>query len=239
MKRIVMGSLAAATSVLAGCAGAPAPETPQPDTVSAVTETVTAQPGTSAATPQAQSSAAPASEAEQSAQNADPKNAGAKSAEPKRGVPGAPLAYPGAGGPVPANARPVKSVKKYSAGGPEFAVFKAPSGNIGCMMNLDSPQMFDCGVQSLMESGKLGIGEYGGPNWMAEILHGTVREQSDPPLYFDEVWPAGSTPAEVVQYGEVVQHGPFVCAVEETGVTCWDSESGKGAWLERDHIVFF
>ena len=74
---------------------------------------------------------------------------------------------------------------------------------------------------------------------MVEVLHGYVREQNEPPLYSDLVWPEGSPSAEVVQYGEVVYHGPFVCAVEETGVTCWDSESGRGAWMERENTVFF
>lgn len=203
-----------AAGLLAGCGGAP--ET--------VTETVTETVGETVSQP-------PASE---SAPQPDP-----EPAEPERGVPGAPLAYPGAGGPIPPNARPIATVKSYEGMDVEYAVFTAPSGNIGCMMNLENPPMFDCGVESYMETEQYGIGELGMPRWMVEVLHGYVREQNEPPLYSDLVWPEGSPSAEVVQYGEVVYHGPFVCAVEETGVTCWDSESGRGAWMERENTVFF
>ena len=82
-----------------------------------------------------------------------------------------------------------------------------PSGNIGCMMNLADEPMFDCGVKSFMESEQFGIGELGTPRWMMEILGGYPREQTDPPLYDDSVWPPGGESAEVVYYGEVVNHG--------------------------------
>ena len=203
-----------AAGLLAGCGGAP--ET--------VTETVTETVGETVSQP-------PASE---SAPQPDP-----EPAEPERGVPGAPLAYPGAGGPIPPNARPIATVKRYEGMDVDYAVFTTPSGNIGCMMNLEDDPMFDCGVESYMETEQYGIGELGMPRWMVEVLHGYVREQNEPPLYSDFVWPEGSPSAEVVQYGEVVYHGPFVCAVEETGVTCWDSESGRGAWMERENTVFF
>ena len=200
--------------LLAGCGGTP--ET--------VTETVTETVGETVSQP-------PASD---SAPQPDP-----EPAEPERGVPGAPLAYPGAGGPIPPNARPIATVKRYEGMDVDYAVFTTPSGNIGCMMNLEDDPMFDCGVESYMETEQYGIGELGMTRWMVEVLHGYVREQNEPPLYSDLVWPEGSPSAEVVQYGEVVYHGPFVCAVEETGVTCWDSESGRGAWMERENTVFF
>lgn len=225
-------AVAAAALLLAGCSAPADPAAPEaaPETV-VVTET--------AAKPAQQGQPAQPTQQGQPAQPAQQGQLAEKKPDAARGVPGAPLAFPGAGGPIPPGARPVKSIKTLQSTGDEYAVFKAPSGNIGCTMSVQHEPLFDCGVKSLMDSGKLGIGELGTPLWMAQVLHGRVREQTDPPLYYDEVWPEGSQPAEVVQYGEVVHHGPYVCAVEETGVTCWDSESGKGAWLEREEIVFF
>ena len=223
MNRNAVAALAATTFLVVGCSGAPEAEHVT------VTETVEAPEATEA----------PKAEEVRTKQAKQDAAGEAEHVEKQGGIPGAPLAYPGAGGPVPDNARPIKTIKSIGDSPVQNALFVSPSGNIGCMMNLADEPMFDCGVKSFMESGKFGIGELGTPKWMMEILGGYPREQTEPPLYDDSVWPAGSESAEVVQYGEVVNHGPFVCAVEETGVTCWDSESGKGAWLERDEVVFF
>lgn len=221
MNRNAIAAFTATTFLVVGCSGAPEAEHVT------VTETVETS---EAGAPEVQ-------EPEEPTKQADAVASGEAEHVDRQGIPGAPLAYPGAGGPVPDNARPIQTVK--SIGDVQNALFVTPSGNIGCMMNLADEPMFDCGVKSFLESEKLGIGELGTPKWMMEILGGYPREQTEPPLYDDSVWPGGSESAEVVQYGEVVNHGPFVCAVEETGVTCWDSESGKGAWLERDEVVFF
>lgn len=215
MKRLAI--LTATAFLLTGCSGAPEPETV------VVTSTKLATP-----THQTQ---APAPET--------PTHDTSQPAEPTRGVPGAPLAYPGAGGPIPPNARPVRSVKHLDYGDVDYAVFKTPSGNIGCEMSLDGQPHFECGVMSYSENLVLGTDPTGKPNWMVNILTGQAHPKGDPPLYFDEVWPGDTVPAEIVPYGDVVTHGPFVCAVEETGVTCWDSESGRGAWLERSNATFF
>ena len=225
MNRNAIAALVATTFLVVGCSGAPEVEHVT------VTETVEA--------PEAEAPEAPKAEEEPTKQAKQAAAGEAEHVDRQGGIPGAPLAYPGAGGPVPDNARPIRTIKSIGDSPVQNALFVTPSGNIGCMMNLADEPMFDCGVKSFMESEQFGIGELGTPRWMMEILGGYPREQTEPPLYDDSVWPAGSESAEVVQYGEVVNHGPFVCAVEETGVTCWDSESGKGAWLERDEVVFF
>ena len=225
MNRNAIAALAATTFLVVGCS-----DTPGAEHVT-VTETVEA--------PEAEAPEAPKAEGEPAKQADAAASGEAEHVDRQGGIPDAPLAYPGAGGPVPDNARPIRTIKSIGDSPVQNALFVTPSGNIGCMMNLADEPMFDCGVKSFMESEKFGIGELGTPRWMMEILGGYPREQTEPPLYDDSVWPAGSESAEVVQYGEVVNHGPFVCAVEETGVTCWDSESGKGAWLERDEVVFF
>ena len=223
MNRNAVAALATTTFLVVGCGGAPEAEHVT------VTETVEAPEATEA----------PKAEEERTKQAKQDAAGEAEHVEKQGGIPGAPLAYPGAGGPIPDNARPIRTLKSIGDSPVQNALFVTPSGNIGCMMNLADKPMFDCGVKSFMESEQFGIGELGTPRWMMEILGGYPREQTEPPLYDDSVWPAGSESAEVVQYGEVVNHGPFVCAVEGTGVTCWDSESGKGAWLERDEVVFF
>ena len=223
MNRNAVAALATTTFLVVGCGGAPEAEHVT------VTETVEAPEATEA----------PKAEEERTKQAKQDAAGEAEHVEKQGGIPGAPLAYPGAGGPIPDNARPIRTLKSIGDSPVQNALFVTPSGTIGCMMNLADKPMFDCGVKSFMESEQFGIGELGTPRWMMEILGGYPREQTEPPLYDDSVWPAGSESAEVVQYGEVVNHGPFVCAVEETGVTCWDSESGRGAWLERDEVVFF
>ena len=42
-----------------------------------------------------------------------------------------------------------------------------------------------------------------------------------------------------VGYGEAVSHGDFVCLSEQTGLTCWDTASGVGAFMSREKTELF
>lgn len=198
-----------------------AAETPAPSAaasaVATVTETVSAQ------TP------AP-SEAEKAAKEA-----------PARGVPGAPLAYPGAGGPVPANARPVKTVQYIDFLGREVALFVSPSGNIGCELSPEGADpMLHCGVDSYQREGTLGRDQNGWPKWFIDVRGHNTFAKGDVPLYMEgRLGQGGIIAPEVVPYGTVVHNGALVCAVEETGVTCWDANTGRGAWMAREGMTFF
>ncbi|QYH19833.1 hypothetical protein JKI95_01475 [Corynebacterium aquatimens] len=157
------------------------------------------------------------------------------------GVPGAPLAYPGAGGPVPANARPVKSVQYIDFLGRELAMFVTPSGNIGCELSPEGADpMLHCGVESYQRDGMLGYDQAGWPKWFIDVREHNSFAKGDVPLYMEgRLGQGGIIAPEVVPYGTVVHNGPLVCAVEETGVTCWDASTGRGAWMAREGVTFF
>ena len=95
MNRNAIAALVATTFLVVGCSGAPEVEHVT------VTETVEA--------PEAEAPEAPKAEEEPTKQA---KQAAAGEAEhvDRQGVPGAPLAFPGAGGPIPDNARPIRSI---------------------------------------------------------------------------------------------------------------------------------
>ncbi|MEH0146726.1 hypothetical protein V6D40_03480 [Corynebacterium sp. Q4381] len=152
----------------------------------------------------------------------------------------APAAYPGAGGPVPPEARPVATVKHTQYG--DVGVFTAPSGNIGCEMwddGADARSMY-CGVLSYNENHAMGTLPNGMAKWAIDVVNGEALAKGDVPAYFEGAFGETDTLVpEVVPYGDVVYFGEMVCAVEEVGVTCWDARTGSGAFMEREYTVFF
>lgn len=153
---------------------------------------------------------------------------------------GAPDAYPGAGGPVPAEARPVATVKHTQYG--DVGVFTAPSGNIGCEMwddGADARSLY-CGVMSYQQNHAMGTLPSGMAKWAIDVVNSEALAKGDVPAYFEGAFGETDTlVAEVVPYGDVVHFGEMVCAVQEVGVTCWDARSGRGAFMEREYTVFF
>ena len=143
-------------------------------------------------------------------------------------------AYAKAGGPIPSDARPVRTIKHNSLG--NIAVFKTPSENIGCDIQKDS---LNCGVASYRESKPHGKnGQYA--NWWVNVDTQTVGSKNDAPAYF----PQGAdindhAPTETVPYGTTVYHGRYVCHSAHEGLTCWNSNNGKGAFITRERTYFF
>ena len=121
MNRNVLAALAATTFLVVGCS-----DTPEAEHVT-VTETVEAP---EAEAPEVEAPEEPAKQADAAASGE------AEHVDRQGGIPGAPLAYPGAGGPVPDNARPIRTIKSIGDSSVQNALFVTPSGNIGCMMNL-------------------------------------------------------------------------------------------------------
>ncbi|MBA5245413.1 hypothetical protein [Corynebacterium haemomassiliense] len=95
MNRNAIAALTATTFLVAGCSGAPEQVT--------VTETVEAPEATEA--PKAEEE--PTKQAKQDAAGE------AEHVDRQSGIPDAPLAYPGAGGPVPDNARPIPDDQEH------------------------------------------------------------------------------------------------------------------------------
>lgn len=144
--------------------------------------------------------------------------------------------YPGAGGPIPPNARQVGTVKTPQYGGP-VAVFQSPTGNIKCAMSQDGT---GCGLKSYWDEMKYGTNPGGQVRYYVDIPRGEVIGRGDPPPYARGALGAEDTVVpEVVNYGEVVVYGNQVCASEFHGMTCWDSTTGRGAFMNRAGTEFF
>lgn len=210
----------AAVGILAGCAE-------QPDTVesSTVTVTVESKAGGTRGTP---------------GQDAQPAPQDSKSNKwSDRGKPGVPDIHEAAGGPIPPEAREVATIRHNigDAAG-EHAVFTTPSGNIDCtIVHAPGVHSLVCGVESYRENRGMGSDSMGRPRWLVDVLHREVFMSDAQYVHGHE--PGEGVEPEVVPYGTIVRHGPFACAVEETGVTCWDSRTGRGAWMERQGSFFF
>ena len=43
----------------------------------------------------------------------------------------------------------------------------------------------------------------------------------------------------VVDYGQVVYYRTIVCASAENGLTCWNTDTGHGAFMNRQTTLFF
>lgn len=142
-----------------------------------------------------------------------------------------PGAYPGAGGPVPEDATPVTTFQ--GEGDTRTAVIISPSGNIGCDL---SSLGAGCGVQSLLESGKYGSDEVGTRWYIPFAGEGDgvpqIRSQGGAAAYM-------LTDPQVVSYGDVVYYDTFVCASEENGMTCWDTSTGRGVFVNHDTAIGF
>lgn len=151
----------------------------------------------------------------------------------KETKPNNPGIYPGAGGPRPAHATLITAVYPLEgvASVPIMAVIKTPSGNIGCEI---TPDYAGCGIQSYKSDQPYGS-ENGIPRWWVPI-DGSVEkvEAVRHPLF--------SSPdrePQVVPYGTAVYYEKYVCASEENGLTCWNSETGHGAFMNRDGVATF
>lgn len=186
------------------------------------------------ATTAAPTSAVSADPAAGSSPAASPEN---KSEAPAAGpVPGAP-AY--AGGPIPADASPISTVKKPPYGSP-IAVFKVPSGNIGCGIDTQGLQ---CRVASYNTDKPYGVDRNGGAIDTLTIKGGVADMSyhgSDVPPWADRAFGGSDRlKPQVVGYGQTVYYGPYVCHSAEVGLTCWDSESGAGAFMARERTELF
>lgn len=145
-----------------------------------------------------------------------------------------------AGGPRPPRAKPLAGSSNE-----ERASIITPSGNIGCDFWVSEGEaVLDCMVvswwteQAPVEPANESI--VGDP-W---IIFGTGErvpfyggDRGDP-LCFQE----GACPGlevQRVEYGEMVYFRDFVCASESNGLTCWNTETGKGALMSRSSFITF
>ncbi len=144
-----------------------------------------------------------------------------------------PGAYPGAGGPRPAEATPITTVHELKYGG-TLAAIVTPSGNIGCDFGYEGA---GCGVASYIQDRPYGDGTGGDPKWWMGF-----RDDSAPVLDIRGDAPSfiwSDYPVQEVQYGQVVYWEQWVCASAEEGLTCWNTTTGHGAFMNRDGYTGF
>ena len=143
-----------------------------------------------------------------------------------------PGAYPGAGGPRPANATPITAVHSG------YAVIITPSKNISCEF---SDTTAGCGVMNYMNSKPYGSYELG-PKWWVRMKNSASADQAKPEIVSRSEPPLSQKPetsGQQVEYGTVVYHGDYVCASEDAGLTCWNTTTGHGAFMNRDATTTF
>lgn len=137
-------------------------------------------------------------------------------------------AHPAAGGPIPPQARPITA---FNYG---VAIITSPSGNIGCDLDENYP---GCGVLSMIDSGIMGTNEIGDPNWWVGFATTGIPEvtgRGDVPVFS-----YGDVSPQVVEYGEIVHHAGIVCASEEDGMTCWNSWTSHGVFMNKRGMTTF
>lgn len=184
-----------------------------------------AQPAQPAA-PQAQSSPEPAQPTQAPADNSGDK-ANQSSPEPAPSEPAAPAA-PQATSFVSDNLVTEKT-----------AMIVSPSGNIGCDL---SAHFAGCGVLSYRSDGTYGQSAMGSPNWWFDLSSGNTPQisgRSEGAFSLDAAFRGDSSAPQVVEYGQSVTYGSWVCSSEETGMTCRNTETGHGVFLSSARYEAF
>lgn len=154
-----------------------------------------------------------------------------------------PGAFPGAGGPRPANAVPITAF--YNSGGNTGpAIIVTPSGNIGCDISFSEFEDTGCGIRSYLQDRPFGVDEIGHTLWWVTGFnsggqpHMAMRGGASS-YQLGQENPQQYTAPMVVDYGQVVYYRTIVCASAENGLTCWNTDTGHGAFMNRQTTLFF
>ena len=119
-----------------------------------------------------------------------------------------------------------------------YAVIITPSKNISCEF---SDTTAGCGVMNYMNSKPYGSDELG-PKWWVRMKNSASADQAKPEIVSRSEPPLSQKPetsGQQVEYGTVVYHGDYVCASEDAGLTCWNTTTGHGAFMNRDATTTF
>ena len=119
------------------------------------------------------------------------------------------------------------------------AMIVSPSGNIGCDL---SAHYAGCGVLSYRSDGTYGKDEAGSPKWWFDLSSGGTPQlagRSEGAFSLDEAFRGGGSSPQVVEYGQSVTFGSWVCSSEETGMTCRNTETGHGVFLSSARYETF
>ena len=142
--------------------------------------------------------------------------------------------------PAPAPAGPATSFVSDSLVSEKTAMIVSPSGNIGCDL---SANYAGCGVLSYRSNGTFGHDTAGSPKWWFNLSSGATPQISgrgEGAFSLDESFRGGDSPSpQVVEYGQSVVFGSWVCSSEETGMTCRNTETGHGVFLSSARYEVF
>lgn len=154
-------------------------------------------------------------------------------------------AHPLAGGPVPAGAREVTAVI-HPGEGISVGILKTPTGNIGCDISIRAAEgttELDCSVSSWQDAPPVPpVDTDDGLPWIR------FGDGSQPPTFggsrgdgfcFMDDYCEAATGGQVVDYGEMVYYGEWVCASEQNGLTCWNARTRHGAFMSRSYFEPF
>lgn len=133
-------------------------------------------------------------------------------------------AYQGAGKDAPKEAI---DLAKNAAG--VYAI-TTPSGNISCQFGTEFE---GCGVISFRMEGRYRDGETN--NWFVRFNgdgEPTIVDYKETPGFTA----AGTVPLE---YGKSAKAGDHVCASEDMGITCWNTKTKRGFFVNRDGFTTF
>lgn len=104
-----------------------------------------------------------------------------------------------------------------------------PSGNISCQF---STEFEGCGVLSYKVEGRYRDGET--VNWFVRFAG-----EEEPQIMDLTGTPAFQGTATVLEQGKQAKAGDYVCASEDLGVTCWNTKTKRGFFLNRDGYQTF
>lgn len=136
-------------------------------------------------------------------------------------------AFPGAGGPRPADALPMTSLVDPGYGSGQVAIVRTQTGAVKCELAL---QHAGCGAEEMIPGAPFGEGPTGA-NWYVALGGSGVPKigpKSDAPYWgYDPPGP------QVLEYGRSYYHEKYVCGSSEKGMTCWDTSTGHGVFMNR------
>lgn len=140
---------------------------------------------------------------------------------------------------MPSDAIPMSSILPANDYLGPVALARTPTGNIICDLFSGSERSYSgCGVYSYADNAPYGVEPNTGmPNWWAMISTGTIPflgAKGDAPLAM-----SSGIPAEVLEYDNVYYYDTIACSSLFTGLTCWDLNTGHGAFFSREKFVAF
>lgn len=133
------------------------------------------------------------------------------------------FAYSGADKDAPANAI---QLAQNSAGAYSITT---PSGNINCQFGVEFE---GCGLVSFQQEGRYKDGDT--VNWFVRF-----NGDKEPSITNLTGTPAYMSGATTMEYGAVAKAGDYVCASEDMGVTCWNTKTKRGFFVNRDGYETF